>query len=68
MFFEIGVLKNFANFTGKHLCWSFFLIKNSTTLLKTGTNTGVFLWNLQTFLEHLFYRTTLVAASENNEQ
>ena len=21
------VLKNFANFTGKHLCWSFFLIK-----------------------------------------
>ena len=21
-----GVLKNFANFTGKHLCWSLFLI------------------------------------------
>ena len=25
MFFEIGV-KNFANFTGKHLCWGLFLI------------------------------------------
>ena len=22
-----GVLKNFPNFTGKHLCWSLFLIK-----------------------------------------
>ena len=27
MFFKIVVLKNFANFTGKHLCWSLFLIK-----------------------------------------
>ena len=27
MFFKLGVLKNFANFTGKHLCWSLFLIK-----------------------------------------
>ena len=27
MFLKIGVLKNFANFTGKHLCWSLFLIK-----------------------------------------
>ena len=26
MFFKIGVLKNFANFTGKHLCWSRFLM------------------------------------------
>ena len=24
MFFEIAVLKNFTNFTGKHLCWIFF--------------------------------------------
>ena len=24
---KIGVPKNFAIFTGKHLCWSFFLIK-----------------------------------------
>ena len=27
MFFEIGVLKFFAIFTGKHLCWSLTLIK-----------------------------------------
>ena len=27
MFFKIGDLKNFANFTGKALCWSIFLIK-----------------------------------------
>ena len=27
MFFEIGVLKNFAIFRGKRLCWSLFLIK-----------------------------------------
>ena len=26
-FLKISVLKNFANFTGKHLCWSLFLIK-----------------------------------------
>ena len=27
MFLKIGVLKNFANFTGKHLCCSLPLIK-----------------------------------------
>ena len=27
IFFKIGVLKFFTNFTGKHLCWSLFLIK-----------------------------------------
>ena len=26
MFFKIDVLKNLAMFTGKHLCWSYFLI------------------------------------------
>ena len=26
MFLKIGVLKNFGNFTAKHLCWSLFLI------------------------------------------
>ena len=25
MLFKIGVVKSFANFTGKHLCWSHFL-------------------------------------------
>ena len=27
MFFKIGVLKKFPIFTGRQLCWSFFLIK-----------------------------------------
>ena len=27
MFFKLSVLKNFAVFTWKHLCWSLFLIK-----------------------------------------
>ena len=30
MFYKIGVLKNFAKFTRKHLCWSHFLIKLHT--------------------------------------
>ena len=45
MFFKIGVLKNFANFTGKHQRWNLFLIKlkvlNPATLLKK-TRTQVF--------------------------
>ena len=27
VFYKIGVLENFAYVTGKHLCWSLFLIK-----------------------------------------
>ena len=34
VFFKKDVLKNFANFTGKHLCWSLFFDK--VTGLKTG--------------------------------
>ena len=38
MFFKIDALKNFANFTGKHLCWSLFFNKvsfeRSANLLK----------------------------------
>ena len=51
--FHIYNFKNFANFTGKHLCWSLFLIKlqdfRAETLLKRDSNTGVFLWNLRNF-------------------
>ena len=46
-------LKNFANFKGKHLCWSLFLIKlqasRPATLLKRDSNTGVFLLSLRDF-------------------
>ena len=33
MFFKIGVLKSFTIFTGKHLCWSLFLIKLQAFML-----------------------------------
>ena len=48
-----GVLKNFVIFTGKHLCWSLFLIKlqalRPAALLTRDSNTGVFLWILRNF-------------------
>ena len=47
MFFKIGVLKNFAIFTEKHLRWSLLLIKlkafRPVTLLKRDSFTGVLL-------------------------
>ena len=50
---KISVIKNFAVFTGKHLCWSLFLWKlqvlKRASPLKGNSNTGVFLWILQNF-------------------
>ena len=43
-----GVLKNFANITGKHLCWSLCCLRPAT-LLKRDSKTGVFLQHLQNF-------------------
>ena len=58
-----SVIKNFANFTGKHLYWSIFLTKLQTwdpaTLLKRDSNTGAFLLNFCNFKEHLFWRTSV---------
>ena len=46
VFCEKIVLQNFANFTGKHRCWSHFLIKlqalRPATLLKRDLNTDAF--------------------------
>ena len=62
MFFKIGVLKNFAYFTGKYLCWSLLLIKlgawSPATLSKRYSNAGGFVWNYEIlknafFTEHL---------------
>ena len=64
-FFKIGVLKNFTIFQGKHLCWSFFLIKLQTwtTLLKE-TPTQVFSCEYcEIFRNSFFHRTPPVAAS-----
>ena len=46
-------LKLFAIFTGKHLCWSLFLIKlqvSRPALIKRDSNTGAFLWISKKFL------------------
>ena len=63
-----GVLVNFAKFTGKHMCQSVFFNKvagfRPATLWKRDSGTGVFLWILPHFKEHLS-RTPLVAASES---
>ena len=42
MLYKISVLKNFAKFTGKHLCWSLFF-RGLQLYLKNDTDTGVFL-------------------------
>ena len=48
-----GVLKHFAIFTGKNLCWSLFLIKFQDWSLhfysRRHSNAGVFLWILRNF-------------------
>ena len=41
MFFKIGSIKNFAIFTGKHLCWGLFLIKFQAFRPARDSNTGV---------------------------
>ena len=45
---KLGVLQNFAIYTGKQLRWSLFLVKllafSPATLLKRDSSTEVFLW------------------------
>ena len=72
IFFKIGPLKNFANFTGKHLCWSPFFnivagLKRSVTFLKRDSNPGVFWEICEVFKNTFFYRTPPVAASETKD-
>ena len=65
------VLKNFANFTGEHLCCILFLIKlqafRLATLLKRDSNTSVFLWNFQnTYLRNTYERQPLKLNDTND--
>ena len=64
MFFEIGVLRNFAIFTGKHQCWSLFLRKLQTLrpygpqLYLKETSTQLFSCEYcKIFTNSVFYRT-----------
>ena len=58
IFFKIGLIENFVNFTGKHLYWSPLLRK-----FKTDSNNDVFPWNFVKFLKYLSYRTPPVVDS-----
>ena len=58
VFFKRGVLENFSKFTGNPLHWSLFLIKFQSSSLqlyskKRDSSTGVILWILRNFQEHL---------------
>ena len=54
------VLRNFPKFTGKHLSQSLFFNKvaglSPQLYYKIGYGTGVFLWILRNFWEHLFLK------------
>ena len=56
MLFKIGVLKDFAIFRGKHICWSLFLIKLQVCNFPV---------NIAKFLRTVFFhKTPPVATSE----
>ena len=55
---KMGVLKNAAIFTGKHLCWSLFLIKLQTyafNFIKIRRQHRCFPVNIPTFLRTAFF-------------
>ena len=54
MFLKIGVLKNFAIFRGKHVCWSLFLMK---------LQVYNFPMNIVNYFNCFFHKTPLVAAN-----
>ena len=62
-----GVLKNFANFTEKHLCWSLFLIKlqavNLQVLYKKTPTQGLSCEVCETFKSTYFQEHLQTTAS-----
>ena len=64
MFFKIGVLKNYAIFTGKHLCWNLFLINLQALRCRPEGDSKKRGLNTVYFYKQLFYRTPPMAASE----
>ena len=66
IFIKVGVLKNVAIFTGKHLCWNLFLIKMQawrSLLVKKKTPTQVFPFEYcKIFKTTFFYRIPTMAA------
>ena len=63
MFFKIGVLKNFANCTAKHLSWSLFLTKFFTDFIKNTPTQMLSCAICKIFKNTFFYRTPQVSAT-----
>ena len=65
--YKKDVLKYFAKLIGKHLCQSLFFNNvaglRPATLLNRDSGTGVFLWILRNFYEHLFIENLRATAS-----
>ena len=60
MLFGVGILKNFANFTGKHLCWSPFLIKlQAWNFIKKRLQHRCFPAKFAKFLRTAFFKENL---------
>ena len=61
VFFKKDVLKNFANFTGKHPCWSLFFNKvtglRASSFIRKRLQHRCVPVKLAKFYEHLFWRT-----------
>ena len=64
MFYKIGVLKNFAKFTGKSLCWSLF----SNKVQALGSTQVLPCIFCEIFKNTFFYRKPPVVASVNQNQ
>ena len=70
MFCKIAVLKNFADFTGKYLCWSIFPIKlqASCNFIETILQRRCFPVKFARFLGTLFFNNTTPAAASEAER
>ena len=67
MYFKVGALKNFVNFTRKRLCWGLFLIKfrMSWNFIKNRLQHRCFPVKFEKFLKtSFFYKTPPVDVSE----
>ena len=64
------IFKNFAKFTGKHLCWSHFLVKlqvlRPATSFRRDSSTGISLRILCNFSKNLNTELLLVTAPANS--
>ena len=66
VFYKKAVFNNFAKFTGKHLCWNFFLINlqafRLATLLKKKLQRRYFPVNFAKLLKNIYFEEYLKMA------